>query len=60
MPLCYFDLETTGPDPRIHKIITIQYQCLDDITLKPLGDLVVLKEWEEGERGFWRSSSTSL
>jgi len=51
MHLCYFDLETTGPDPRIHKIITIQYQCLDDITLKPLGDLVVLKEWEEGEKG---------
>ena len=50
MTLCYFDIETTGVNPRLHKIITIQYQCIEERTLKPLGDLVILKEWESSER----------
>ena len=46
----YFDIETTGLDPRRDKIITIQYQKVDRNTGKPLGKLVVLKEWESSER----------
>jgi len=54
IPLCYFDIETTGLNPRIHKIITIQYQCLDEQNLKPLGDLIILKEWERNEKEILR------
>jgi len=54
IPLCYFDIETTGLNPRIHKIITIQYQCLDEQNLKPLGDLNILKEWERNEKEILR------
>jgi len=54
VPLCYFDIETTGLNPRIHKIITIQYQCLDEENLKPLGNLTILKEWESSEKEILR------
>jgi len=50
MPLCYFDMETTGLNPRLHKIITIQYQCLYEPFLEPLSDLTILKEWESSEK----------
>jgi len=46
----YFDIETTGLDPRKEKIITIQYQELDRSTGKAIGDLIILKEWESSER----------
>ena len=46
----YFDIETTGLDPKKDKIITIQYQELDRATGKPIGPLVILKEWESSER----------
>jgi hypothetical protein len=44
----YFDLETTGLNPKEDKIISIQYQQLDREG-NPIGDLVILKEWELGE-----------
>ncbi|PIN85538.1 MAG: hypothetical protein COV47_01655 [Candidatus Diapherotrites archaeon CG11_big_fil_rev_8_21_14_0_20_37_9] len=47
----YFDIETTGLDPRKDKIITIQYQELDRNTGEAIGELVILKEWELTERG---------
>ncbi len=43
----YFDIETLGIDPQQDKIITIQYQMLQDG--EPVGDLVILKEWESSE-----------
>jgi len=43
-------MESTGLNPKLHKIITIQYQCLHEPSLKPLGDLTILKEWEVGEK----------
>jgi len=50
MPGFYFDIETTGLDPKKDKIITIQYQELDRNTGEAKGELVVLKEWESSER----------
>ncbi len=43
----YFDIETLGTDPQEDKIITIQYQKLENG--EPVEDLVILKEWESGE-----------
>jgi DNA polymerase III epsilon subunit-like protein len=45
----YFDIETTGLDPKLDKIITIQFQKLDTKTGKPLGELYIIKEWESSE-----------
>ncbi len=49
----YFDIETYGPNaspsPFTDKIITIQYQQLDDTTGQAKGDLTILKEWESSE-----------
>lgn len=44
----YADVETTGLNPYIDKIITIQYQKLNDLG-NPIGELVILKEWESNE-----------
>jgi hypothetical protein len=52
----YFDIETVplvqfkeneqaSFDPSMSKIITIQYQQLDNKTGNPIGDLTMLKEW---------------
>lgn len=46
----YFDVETTGLDPKKDKIISIQYQLLDRFTGKPAGELVILREWPAGEK----------
>jgi hypothetical protein len=43
----YFDIETLGTDPQDDKIITIQYQKLEDG--EPVDDMVILKEWESSE-----------
>ena len=43
----YFDVETLGTDPQQDKIITIQYQRLEDG--QPVEDMVILKEWESSE-----------
>jgi hypothetical protein len=51
MPEYYLDIETTGLDPRIDKIITIQYQRLGMTTGRTEGPLTILKEWESSERG---------
>ncbi len=45
----YLDIETEGLDVFGDKIITIQYQELEQGTGRPTGELVILKEWEEGE-----------
>ena len=51
MPGYYLDIETTGLDQVVNKIITIQYQELERGTGKPIGKLHILKEWELGEKG---------
>lgn len=50
MPSYYLDIETTGLDPNKDKIITIQYQELDIHTGEPIGELIILKEWESSEK----------
>ena len=50
MPNFYLDIETTGVDPRIDKIITIQFAELDRNTGKQIGELKILKEWESSEK----------
>ena len=50
MPTFYFDIETTGLMPDRDKIVTIQYQELDRKTAEPIGELVILKEWESSEQ----------
>ena len=45
MAFYYFDLETTGLDPKNNKIISIQFMKLDDATGKKVDSLNVLKEW---------------
>jgi len=44
----YFDLETTGFNPEKDKIITIQFQELNDLGI-PKAPLTILKEWESSE-----------
>ena len=44
----YFDIETTGWDPAVDKIITIQWQQLS--YGKGVGPLYILKEWESSEK----------
>jgi len=45
----YLDIETTGLDEVIDKIITIQYVELERGTGKQIGELKIFKEWDEGE-----------
>ncbi|MBN1159677.1 MAG: hypothetical protein JXA43_00375 [Candidatus Diapherotrites archaeon] len=46
----YFDIETTGLNPKEDKIITIQYMELDKFTGMPKKEMVILKEWESSEK----------
>lgn len=46
----YFDIETTGLDPKSNKIITIQIQKLIGRTGEPIDELRILKEWESSEK----------
>ena len=50
MPNFYLDIETTGLNPKIDKIITIQFQRLDKNTAEASGELTILKEWESSEK----------
>jgi hypothetical protein len=43
----YLDIETEGTDPQQDRILTIQWQQLE--AGAPVGELTILKEWEEGE-----------
>ncbi len=49
MPNYYLDIETTGLNPKEDKIITIQFAPLNWTTSEPIGDLIILKEWESSE-----------
>ena len=50
----YLDIETTGLEPKDHKIITIQYQKLERNTGRAIGELKILKEWESSEKDILR------
>lgn len=45
MPNFYLDIETTGLDPKVDKIITIQFTELDRNTAEQVGVLKILKLW---------------
>jgi len=45
----YLDIETTGLNEKENKILTIQYQALDNQG-KINGHLTILKEWESSEK----------
>ncbi|HIH09763.1 MAG TPA: hypothetical protein HA254_03770 [Candidatus Diapherotrites archaeon] len=47
----YFDLETSGLNPKQDRIIALQYEELDRSTGKAVGSLHILREWEYGEKG---------
>jgi len=44
----YLDIETEGTDPQQDRILTIQYQPLED--QRPTGAFQILTEWEWGEK----------
>jgi len=46
----YFDTETTGFNPDVDEIITIQWQRLNELTGEPMGELNILKRWESSEK----------
>lgn len=46
----YLDIETTGPNPKVDKIVTIQFVELERNTAVQKGNLRILKEWESNER----------
>ena len=46
----YLDIETTGLDPRVDGIITIQYQRLGMRTGRVSGSLEILRSWESSEK----------
>ena len=46
----YFDIETTGLDPDVDEILSIQYQELDRASGDAAGELVILKAWESSEK----------
>ncbi len=45
----YFDVETTGLNPKVDKIISIQYWQLDGVN-NAIGELTILKEWDSCEK----------
>ncbi len=49
LTLFYFDQETTGDDPQMDRIVTVQLQPLDD-ELNGTGPLQIMAEWEWGEK----------
>lgn len=49
MPHYYLDIETTGLDPEVDQILTIQYQKISVVTGKPIGSLTILTSWEYSE-----------
>lgn len=49
MPHYYLDIETTGLDPKIDQILTIQFQKISVFTGKAIGPLNILTSWENSE-----------
>jgi hypothetical protein len=49
LTLFYFDQETTGDDPQLDRIVTVQFQPLGD-DLAAAGPFQIMAEWEWGEK----------
>jgi hypothetical protein len=49
MPHYYFDIETTGLEPKVDQIITIQYQKMDSYKGHAIGPLKILNTWDDGQ-----------
>lgn len=45
----YFDIETSGLDPKKDQLVAIAFQVVDEYTGKPIGQSFTLKEWTDGE-----------
>jgi len=52
LPHFYFDIETTGLDPNVDKIISIQFQRILLHNGKPEEPLTILTSWDEGSSEF--------
>jgi len=52
--LFYLDVESEGEDPQQDRLITVQFQPLED-SLRPAGPMTVLAEWEWGEKELVRA-----
>ncbi len=46
----YLDIETTGLNPNVDNIVTIQYQELGRSNGEAVGELIILKAWESSEK----------
>lgn len=60
MPHYYLDIETTGLDPEIDQIITIQYQKISVTTGEAIGPLTILSSWEYSEEIIVKEIAVSL
>ena len=60
MPHYYLDIETTGLDPKIDQILTIQYQKISVHTGKSAGPLTILSSWEFSEEKIIKEISTIM
>jgi len=60
MPHYYFDIETTGLDPEVDEILTIQYQKISVFTGKPSGPLIILTSWEHSEEDIVKEIAIDL
>lgn len=60
MPHYYLDIETTGLDPDIDQIITIQFQKISGITGNPVGPLTILNCWEYSEEEIVKEIAVTL
>jgi len=60
LPHYYFDIETTGLDPEVDQILTIQYQKISVFTGKPVGPLTILTSWDYSEEDIVKEIATFM
>ena len=60
MPHYYLDIETTGLDPEIDQILTIQYQKISVHTGEAAGPLTILSSWEYSEEDIVKEIAISM
>ena len=60
MPHYYLDIETTGLDPEIDQILTIQYQKILVHTGEAVGPLTILSSWDYSEEDIVKEIAINL